>query len=219
MRHELERIKNQKPMEVLNMKRYELPPPPPNRLNDLNAWTDAVNNSQAQLEHQANRIVNLKLMNIYGAEAWKSYNGVLELNLQKAQKELAQLRKQIQEINYGRKRAQTDAGQKLGHLETNWVGLVSKNYEIEQACVQLEQEISMLENHSKQARRLSLPGDNEDGTDEPQSKRLRTESNEAIQLTEEETIESESETLETPEVAPLAELIIPEIVSDQAEST
>lgn len=32
-------------------------------------------------------------------------------------------------------------GEKLKKLEAMWVGLVSKNYEIEQACVQLEKEI------------------------------------------------------------------------------
>lgn len=37
---------------------------------------------------------------------------------------------------------QLQGGEKLKKLETMWVGLVSKNYEIEQACVQLEKEIA-----------------------------------------------------------------------------
>ena len=37
------------------MCRYELPQPAAGQKNDFNAWQDAVNNSCAQLEHQAGR--------------------------------------------------------------------------------------------------------------------------------------------------------------------
>jgi pre-mRNA-splicing factor SPF27 len=50
----------------------------------------------------------------------------------------------IQEINWQRKNMQTQGGEKLRQLEAQWVGLVSKNYEIEQACVQLEKEVARL---------------------------------------------------------------------------
>jgi pre-mRNA-splicing factor SPF27 len=39
---------------------------------------------------------------------------------------------------------QTQGGEKLRQLEAQWVGLVSKTYEIEQACVQLEKEVARL---------------------------------------------------------------------------
>jgi len=55
MRHEFERMQNRVPMEVLSMKRYELPPPPFAKLNDVDAWNESVENSSAQLEHQATR--------------------------------------------------------------------------------------------------------------------------------------------------------------------
>ena len=35
-------------------------------------------------------------------------------------------------------------GDKLKQLETSWVGLVSKNYEIEQAVINMEQEFGYL---------------------------------------------------------------------------
>lgn len=54
-------------------------------------------------------------------------------------------RKEIQEINWQRKDMQMQGGEKLRQLEAKWVGLVSKNYEIEQACVQLEKEIAEAE--------------------------------------------------------------------------
>lgn len=55
LKHEFERMHNRLPMEVLSMKRYELPPPPSGKMNDLSAWNESVENSSAQLEHQATR--------------------------------------------------------------------------------------------------------------------------------------------------------------------
>lgn len=131
-------------MELLSMKRYEMPGPPAGRASDLTAWNDAVDNSEAQLEHQLNRITNLNLMTKYGPEAWKVYNTVLNQLLTSAKEQLQDIKKQIQEINWQRKSAQMTAGDKLRSLEANWVQLVSKNYEIERTCLQLEVEVSRL---------------------------------------------------------------------------
>ncbi|XP_069679830.1 pre-mRNA-splicing factor SPF27 [Periplaneta americana] len=144
MRSEFERMQQRQPMDVLSMKRYELPPPPAGKMTDIAAWTECVENSMAQLEHQATRICNLELMVEYGCEAWKSYLEVLVQLVTQAQKQLQSMRKLIQEINWQRKNMQTQGGEKLRQLEAQWVGLVSKNYEIEQACVQLEKEVARL---------------------------------------------------------------------------
>lgn len=122
--------------------RYELPQPAAGKMTDVAAWTECVENSQAQLEHQALRILNLELLGKYGAAAWKSSNGVLTQMVESAQKQLQDLRKKIQEINWQRKSEQVNAGEKLKELEASWVGLVSKNYEIERACAELEKEVS-----------------------------------------------------------------------------
>ncbi len=52
---------------------------------------------------------------------------------------LKDLKKDIQEINWARKNQQTLVGERLRQLESQWVGLVSKNYEIEQVKVQPHQ--------------------------------------------------------------------------------
>lgn len=144
LKNELERIQNRIPMEGLAMKRYELPPPPPGKLSEVGAWNDSVTNSMAQLEHQAVRAINLELMMEYGCEAWKSNLEVLTSLQAKAQAQLQGLRKEIQEINWQRKSKQMQAGDKLRALEAHWVLLVSKNYEIEQACAKLEEDIYIL---------------------------------------------------------------------------
>merc|ERR1719174_2822893 len=144
MKTEFERLSGRQPMDTLSMKRYELPTPPPGKMTDVQAWTECVENSGAQLEHQRTRIMNLDLMLDYGAESWKQYNEVLQDMLNRIQAQLAEVKKAIQEVNWSRKNQQTQVGDKLRQLETSWVGLVSKNYEIEQAIMNMEQEHSYL---------------------------------------------------------------------------
>ncbi|KAH9377017.1 BCAS2 pre-mRNA processing factor [Haemaphysalis longicornis] len=145
MKTEFERLQSRLPMEMMSMKRYELPQPPAGKTTDVASWSECVDNSSAQLEHQATRIANLELMARYGAEAWKAYNAALVRMLHQLQRQLQDLRKQIQEVNWQRKTTQTDAGEKLKNLEASWVSLVSKNFEIERACVELEKEIASME--------------------------------------------------------------------------
>ena len=73
MKTEFERLNSRQPMDTLSMKRYELPPPPPGKMTDLQAWTECVENSQAQLEHQRTRIMNLDLMLDYGGQSLSSH--------------------------------------------------------------------------------------------------------------------------------------------------
>ncbi|KAG8183521.1 hypothetical protein JTE90_003871 [Oedothorax gibbosus] len=145
LKTEFERLQARLPMDVLSMKRYELPQPAAGKMSDLAAWTESVDNSMAQLEHQATRICNLELMSVYGCETWKACNATLVQMVNQTQKQLQDLRKKILEINWQRKNSQNTAGEKLRDLESCWVGLVSKNYEIERACAELEKEITLIE--------------------------------------------------------------------------
>lgn len=155
MRTEFERLSNRQAMDTLSMKRYELPTPPPGKMTDVQAWSECVDNSQAQLEHQRTRIMNLDLMLEYGGESWKIYNEVLQDMLNKTQSQLADVKKNIQEINWSRKNQQTQVGERLKQLESNWVGLVSKNYEIEQAVINMEYEYQMLKHQHDQKKKES----------------------------------------------------------------
>lgn len=149
---EFERIQNHTPMESLSMKRYELPPPSAARLSDYTAWQEAVDNSMAQLEHQATRVMNLELMLEYGCESWKAYLELFTALQAKAQNQLQEVKKMIQDINWQRKNTQTQVGEKLKELEAHWVMLVSKNFEIEQECFKLEKEIEELKaNENKES--------------------------------------------------------------------
>lgn len=61
-----------------------------------------------------------------------------------AEKQLEELKKTIQALNYNRKNEQTVAGTQIKSLEQKWMGLVGKNYEIECAIVELEKELPEL---------------------------------------------------------------------------
>ncbi|CAB3978093.1 pre-mRNA-splicing factor SPF27-like [Paramuricea clavata] len=65
--------------------------------------------------------------------------------LHEQQKKLLDIRKEIQQINWQRKSEQITAGKDLRNLEQSWIGLVSKNYEIERACADLEAEIEKMQ--------------------------------------------------------------------------
>lgn len=144
MKNEFERISNRQPMELLSMKRYELPQPPASQKNDLSAWSECLKNSMAQLQHQSERVANLDLLSQYGADNWRSHCEILQSMFEVQQRKHADIKRRIQEINWERKSDQKKAGVELQRLEESWIGLVSKNYEIERAIVETEKEVEDL---------------------------------------------------------------------------
>ncbi|EHB10247.1 Pre-mRNA-splicing factor SPF27 [Heterocephalus glaber] len=159
MRNEFERLAARQPIELLSMKRYELPAPSSGQKNDITAWQECVNNSMAQLEHQAVRIENLVLMSQHGCNASKVYNENLVHMIEHAQKELQKLRKHIQDLNWQRKNMQHTAGSNLREMESNWVSLVSKNYKTEWTIVQLENEIYQIKQQQGEANKENIQQD------------------------------------------------------------
>lgn len=176
MNTEFDRIQNRLPMEPLSMKRYELPQPPPSKISELSAWQESVENSFAQLEHQSVRVLNLELMVEFGCESWKEYLDVVVALQAKAQAALQDVKKEIQDVNWQRKTKQTQAGEKLRALEAQWVMLVSKNYEIEQACAKLEELVLKMkqecgevnEDESQENQQPAEGGQDEEHNEEPQ---------------------------------------------------
>lgn len=144
MRSEFQRIESGQRIETMNTKRYELPTPPPGKLGEIQAWQESVDNSFAQLEHQSIRTLNLELMDKYGIETWKSALEIMVQMSAKAQKQLQEIKKEIQDVNWNRKSKQLQTGEKLSQLNQQWVSLVSCNYEIERAVLNLEHQIALL---------------------------------------------------------------------------
>uniref|UniRef100_T1KRH1 Pre-mRNA-splicing factor SPF27 n=1 Tax=Tetranychus urticae TaxID=32264 RepID=T1KRH1_TETUR len=144
LKNEMERMERGQPIKMFSMERYELPAPSAARRSEPTEWLKAYENSQSQLFHQDVRLFNLDLLSKYGAEAWKEYNSKLTSTIGSLQKQHHELKKEMQEVNWQRKNSQTTAGEKVKILEEKWVTLVSKNFEIERACVELENELQAL---------------------------------------------------------------------------
>ena len=97
------RVCDQQPMPKLDTTRYQLDAPPSHLQADLAAWRKSTDNAQAQLEHQGNRcaahcveeagclraahgpcphfarrLVNLELLQKFGANAWRAHLDALE---------------------------------------------------------------------------------------------------------------------------------------------
>lgn len=132
-------------MDGLDHKRYEIPNPVMGQLYQVEAWQRCLDNSHAQLENQSIRLANLEVMSVFGVEAWKQALSHFTKQNQLLRTMHDRLTKEIQETNLRRKNSQLAAGEKIHSLEQSWVALISKNYEIEKACGQLQAQIEQLE--------------------------------------------------------------------------
>ena len=103
---ELGRASKGQAMAPLDMARYELRAPEEARQSDPAAWAKSVENAQAQLQHQAARLVNLELLQKHGANAWLVHNYQLEAMVKAVQAEVDRLQKEMLELNVQRKATQ-----------------------------------------------------------------------------------------------------------------
>ncbi|PVU91968.1 hypothetical protein BB561_004107 [Smittium simulii] len=139
LRKEYDRVSKGLAMDSFDTERYKLEPPKEDKQRDPAEWEKAVNNAQAQLEHQTNRIENLELLGTYGVNSWKVYNAFLERISEQLKTELEELKDQITHTNKSRKYDQTEANIVLTNLENRWKEKVYKTAEIKAAILELEQ--------------------------------------------------------------------------------
>ncbi|KAJ4458050.1 putative pre-mRNA-splicing factor SPF27 [Paratrimastix pyriformis] len=137
-RAEFERAQRHEP--ILDTKRYKMEPPPASKSQDLVAWQQAVDNAEAQLEHQNNRLLNLFLFSKYGPKKWEIYLKTLQAKHDSLTKTLGQLRDEITEINRGR-------NWRCSRSSLSWREFhetVKANFDIDSACLQLETQLEPL---------------------------------------------------------------------------
>jgi pre-mRNA-splicing factor SPF27 len=102
------------------------------------AWQGALENAQAQLQHQKNRILNLELLLKYGPDCWRAKNDHLATHLSSLNQQLASTQRSIDDTNKERKLQQEIAGRELSALHNEYLTLLSKNAQLEGLCQQLE---------------------------------------------------------------------------------
>ncbi|KAJ1451254.1 Pre-mRNA-splicing factor SPF27 [Pelagophyceae sp. CCMP2097] len=134
---ELARIDNGGELEPLSIDRYNVEPPAPSLADDAEAWRTALDNCRAQLEHQANRVVNLELAESFDEAAWKRH--VEDLEKLKAQLValVSTKRAEADATNLKRKAEQTALAPEIARHERQRAALVAKHFELEKANAQL----------------------------------------------------------------------------------
>ncbi|KAG0092600.1 hypothetical protein BGZ92_009282 [Podila epicladia] len=177
MQQELDRVRRGKPMEQLDLARYQLHAPTSTDSTSTSApsidangsplsaqpsaseelpegraqWTQALENANAQLEHQNQRILNLELVQKFG-------NNQLEYDLSRLRKQVDDKRTEVMELNKLRKRDQLDVAESLHRLETKWGELISSTIQVEMASATMEQELEQLKQYEiKLCKELGVP--------------------------------------------------------------
>ncbi|KAJ2525875.1 Pre-mRNA-splicing factor SPF27, partial [Coemansia sp. RSA 1933] len=69
LRKEYERVRSGTPLPAFDVSRYKLEPPSGSCAENVDEWKRACDNAAAQLEHQDIRLVNLELLQQFGANA------------------------------------------------------------------------------------------------------------------------------------------------------
>ncbi|KAJ3187955.1 hypothetical protein HDU85_006348 [Gaertneriomyces sp. JEL0708] len=145
---ELERISQNAKLQSIDTVRFRLEPP--KDITSEDDWEAATRNSEAQLEHQYNRLINLELVNKFGNNAWRLHNYQLEHGVKAVAKELDWEKEEITEINKQRKIEQIRYGKTLQDLAYKWSTLLGQTIQAEVATQSLEQEVAVLRLQNRQ---------------------------------------------------------------------
>lgn len=145
-------------MKSFDLSRYQVQPPPANLAGDAGAWEEALNNAKAQLEHQLARIVNLELLQTYGANAHVAANAELGALRTRLAARADAIKTELDALNKLRKADQLAVASQLRVLAGQWDELVSKNLEIQVACSFLEEEIARLRAAKSSVRHVHASG-------------------------------------------------------------
>ncbi|EGG17705.1 spliceosome-associated protein [Cavenderia fasciculata] len=143
---ELKRVELGEKIKPLNLTRYKVEAPQASQKTSKEAWEASVDNAKAQYLHQETRRTNLQLLQRHGGQLWESY---LDNDIQNIQDQLTcrlkETKEEIERTNVQRKIEQDQIRSRLVGNQQKWYELVSKNKEIDFACLELEKEIDRLQ--------------------------------------------------------------------------
>ncbi|KAI8319019.1 breast carcinoma amplified sequence 2 [Martensiomyces pterosporus] len=145
LRKEYERVRAGRQLPPFDIERYKLEAPSGEDESDPEAWRLAAGNAASQLEHQNTRLVNLELLQQFGANVWKLSNYQKEGLLRSIEAATQKYQEEGVHINKARKYEQTEAGVRLRDLESRWSEGVRKCVEIQAASSGLQAEIDGME--------------------------------------------------------------------------
>ncbi|KAJ3099313.1 hypothetical protein HDU97_003287 [Phlyctochytrium planicorne] len=151
LREEMKRVGEGKGLTAIDTVRFRLEFPKSTGKEGMDdAWSKAVQNAHAQLEHKQNQVLNLELINKFGTNAWMVHNHQLESLITKLQAEVDLQKQILEDINKERKTDQLKVGFTLSTLENRWAQLVDQCFQVDIACSMLDAEIAVLrDGHSQ----------------------------------------------------------------------
>ncbi|CAN0471468.1 unnamed protein product [Ascophyllum nodosum] len=131
-------------MDPIDTSRYDLQPPQGAAAEDEGAWKRALNNIRAQTEHQHNRLLNLELLQNYGASMWLGDNKAEEGTEAAIAAQEKEDPEEAEQVNVRRKMSQEDAERALRNLAKKRTEGFDKNVQIQVACETLRAEVKRL---------------------------------------------------------------------------
>ncbi|KAK2589414.1 hypothetical protein QQS21_012908, partial [Conoideocrella luteorostrata] len=138
---ELARIASSTALQHLDTKRYEAQELPPAEESSTSTLQPVLSRAYTSHSYLTSRVENLKLLDKHGSNAWLISNYHLENELRSVEKELADTKRQIDEINNLRARRQGEVKGEMNSLEETWKKGVGRVLETEIAVGELKAEI------------------------------------------------------------------------------
>ncbi|CAM9168000.1 unnamed protein product, partial [Hapterophycus canaliculatus] len=145
LKSEWARVRAGKPMDPMDTSRYDLQPPQGAAAEEETAWKRALDNVRAQTEHQHNsRLLNLELLQNYGADMWLSHNKAEQGTVAAVESQAKRASEEAEGVNIKRKTSQNEAERTLWNLARKRSEGFEKNTQIQLACEGLRVEVKRL---------------------------------------------------------------------------
>lgn len=138
---ELARVSSGEPAKPLSLSRYEAQEPPEPASSSTASLRPVLENAYISAAYLASRAQNLALLDRHGANAWLLSNYHLESNLRGVERDLADTRRRIDEVNAERAKRQEAVRAELLMLDETWRRGVGRVLETEVAVEELKAQV------------------------------------------------------------------------------
>mmetsp|Transcript_4509 Transcript_4509/g.6914 ORF Transcript_4509/g.6914 Transcript_4509/m.6914 type:complete len:213 (+) Transcript_4509:135-773(+) len=135
---EMARVANGTSLDAVDNSRYCVEKPEGPLEKDVQAWKKSVSNAKAQMEHQANRLLNLEIADSHGSAVWLQSNSAGEGVLRQVNSLTTSVKRKCDEVNLERKTEQEGIAAALERMTTKTNDTLMKAWQIKKACDDLE---------------------------------------------------------------------------------
>lgn len=144
MTKEFERIVDKRPMGSIDSTRYNVEAPQGFWTQDSDAWRQSTAKIHMQSEYNRLRLINLELMERFGAKGWVAHSQLLRAAEGAQAKIASTLRAEREDVNKMRKLDQMSCGNELRKLNLELEQFTRDNNETDAAVWELEAKVKRL---------------------------------------------------------------------------